>query len=128
MILRPDDKLFEELYYLLFTSRNDREVHNFSCTIMTSILAYYFTKYTEKVWIIDTSKHCVLYDGNSTWDFSLGIVFENYEYPNSSLPDYYYKISKFYKFFDEKNYESYYSEPSESIVNCKKVLSNENYS
>lgn len=125
MILQPDDKLFEELYYLLFTSRGDKEVHNFSCTIMTPILAYHLAKHIKKVWIIDTSRHCVLYDGKSTWDFNLGIVFENYMYPKLSPPKY-YKIQKFFNFFDQKNYDFYYSDLSELTITCKKVLINEN--
>tara|TARA_Y100001937_G_scaffold127036_1_gene197936 strand:- start:1566 stop:1940 length:375 start_codon:yes stop_codon:yes gene_type:complete len=124
MILQPDDKLFEELYYLLFTSRGDSENHNFSCTVMTAILAYYFSKHTEKVWILDTTRHCVLYDTISTWDFNLGIVFENYKYPNP-VPPPYHKIPKFYKFFDQNNYEFYYSDPSKVKVIAKRVLFND---
>ena len=123
MIIKPNDKLFDELYYLLFSSRQDSEEFGFSCTIMTPILAYYFVKRTEKVWILDTSRHCVLYDTISTWDFNLGIMFENYRYPNPIVPKY-HKITNFYKFFDQKNYDYYYSDPSKVKVIGKKVLFN----
>ena len=107
MIVQPDDKLFDQLYWYLYTSRGDTKAQNFSCFISSAILAYYFSTIKKNIYIIESLNHSVVYDGQSTWDLHLGIVFKDYKYPSIEIPDY-IKIPKFYYSFSPKCYDSFY--------------------
>ena len=48
-----------------------------------------------------------MYDGQSTWDLHLGIVFKDYKYPSLKVSNY-TKIPKFYYSFSDKCYQSFY--------------------
>ena len=87
MIINTDHNVFDEIYWLLFTSRkNENHTRSFSCTIMSAIVASYMLQFKEELFIIDSQNHSVIFDGTSTWDLALGIVFENYKYPNLDIP------------------------------------------
>ena len=43
MIIQPNHKLFDQLYWYLYTSRRDDNVQNFSCHISSAILGYYLS-------------------------------------------------------------------------------------
>lgn len=119
MIIKEDHLIFDHLYWLLFTSRGD-ENHkkSFSCTILSAILASHLLKFQNKVFIIDSSKHSVVYDGTSTWDLALGIVFVNYKYPSLNIPNAIF-IPKFKRFYKENLFNDYYSD--ESLLSTKNI-------
>ena len=108
MIVQPDDKLFEQLHWYLYTSRGDQKAQNFSCHISSAILAYYLSTIKKTIYIIESLNHSVVYDGQSSWDLHLGIVFKDYKYPSFKIPKY-TKISKFYYSFSNECYEQFYS-------------------
>ncbi|HAI37792.1 MAG TPA: hypothetical protein DCM40_06545 [Maribacter sp.] len=108
MIVSPDHKLFEQLYWYLYTSRGNEKARNFSCHISSAILAYYLSTVKAPIYIIESLNHSVVYDGQSSWDLHLGIVFKDYKYPSIKIPDY-TKIPKFYFSFSAECYESFYN-------------------
>lgn len=109
MIIPPDSSEFDDLFRLLFTSLGNLEPKKFySCVITSSILASWFMRFSDDITIINAGEHSVVYDGYSTWDISLGIVFDNYKYPNSAIPKY-TKIPLFYRFFWQGNFNRYYN-------------------
>ena len=108
MIVQPDDKLFEQLHWYLYTSRGDQKAQNFSCHISSAILAYYLSTIKKTIYIIESLNHSVVYDGQSSWDLHLGIVFKDYKYPSFKVPKY-TKIPKFYYSFSTKCYDSFYN-------------------
>ena len=108
MIVQPDDKLFDQLYWYLYTSRGDTKARNFSCEISSAILAFYFSILKTPIYIIGSLNHSVVFDGKSSWDLHLGIVFKDYKYPSLKVPDY-IKIPKFYyHYFSPNGYCSFY--------------------
>ena len=109
MIINTDHNVFDEIYDLLFTSRkNENHTRSFSCTIMSAIVASYMLQFKEELFIIDSQNHSVIFDGTSTWDLALGIVFENYKYPNLDIPTY-KTVPAFKSFFCQKNFNNYYT-------------------
>lgn len=108
MIVQPDDKLFDQLFWYLYTSRGDETLQKFSCQISSAILAYHFSLIKKHIYIIESLNHSVVYDGQSTWDLHLGIVFKDYKYPSSDIPKY-IKIPKFCFQLSVKSYMSFYS-------------------
>ena len=108
MIVQPDDKLFDQLYWYLYTSRGDTKAQNHSCHISSAVLAYYFSTIKSPIYIIESLNHSVVYDGQSSWDLHLGIVFKDYKYPSIEIPDY-IKIPKFYYSYSQKCYDSFYN-------------------
>jgi len=108
MIINPDDKIFDEMFYWMFIRRGDLKGKNFNCYLSSAILGYYFSEIKGTVYIIETNFHSVVFDGRSTWDLNLGIMFKDYKYPNKNLPKY-TKIPKFYRFFTQHMYDNYYS-------------------
>tara|TARA_Y100000114_G_C11647794_1_gene272596 strand:+ start:282 stop:668 length:387 start_codon:yes stop_codon:yes gene_type:complete len=108
MIVQPDDKLFDQLYWYLYTSRGDKKAQNHSCHISSAILAYYFSTIKTPIYIIESLNHSIVYDGQSSWDLHLGIVFKDYKYPSLNVPKY-IKIPKFYYSFSNKCYDSFYN-------------------
>ena len=108
MIVQPDDKLFDQLFWYLYTTRGDETAENFSCEIFSAILAYQFSLIKKHIYIIESLNHTVVYDGQSTWDLHLGIVFKDYKYPSLNVPKY-IKIPKFCQQLSDKFYNSFYS-------------------
>ena len=108
MIVDPSDKIFNEMFYWMFIRRGDLKAKHFNCYLSASILAYYFSEIEGRVFIVETPYHAVLYDGQSTWDLNMGIMFKNYRYPNIKLPEYTI-IPKFHRFFVQELYDYYYS-------------------
>ena len=108
MIIQPNHKLFDQLYWYLYTSRRDDNTQNFSCHISSAILAYYLSTIKDPIYIIESLNHSVVFDGSSSWDLHLGIVFKNYKYPSFKVPEY-TKIPKFYYSYSDKCYQSFYS-------------------
>ena len=108
MIVQPDDKLFDQLHWYLYTSRRDTKAQNFSCHISSAILAYYLSTIKDPIYIIESLNHSVVFDGMSSWDLHLGIVHENYRYPSIKVPEY-TKIPKFYYSYSYKCYQSFYN-------------------
>ena len=107
MIIQPNDKLFDQLYWYLYTSRGDNQAENFSCHIASAVLAYYLSTIKTPIYIIESLNHSIVYDGQSTWDLHLGIVFKDYKYPSLKVSNY-TKIPKFYYSFSDKCYQSFY--------------------
>ena len=107
MIIQPNHKLFDQLYWYLYTSRRDDNTQNFSCHISSAILAYYLSTIKDPIYIIESLNHSIVFDGQSSWDLHLGIVFKDYKYPSLKVPDY-IKIPKFYYSFSSKCYNSFY--------------------
>ena len=107
MIVQPDHKLFDQLYWYLYTSRGDAKAQNYSCHISSAILAYYLSTIKSPIYIIESLNHSVVYDGQSSWDLHLGIVFKDYKYPSFKIPDY-IQIPKFYYSYSQKCYDSFY--------------------
>ena len=108
MIIQPNHKLFDQLYWYLYTSRRDGNTQNFSCHISSAILAYYLSTIKDSIYIIESLNHSVVFDGTSSWDLHLGIVFKDYKYPSLKIPNY-TKIPKFYYSFSNECYQSFYS-------------------
>lgn len=101
------ENIFEEIHYLLIDSREEKDF--FSCKIISAIFASFLVGSTSKCFIIDSKNHSVVYDGISTWDLSLGIVFKNYKYPDLNIPEPTF-IPKFKDWFKEKNFKLFYNE------------------
>jgi len=119
MIIKEDHTIFNHLYWLLFTSRGDEQYKtSFSCTILSAVLASHFLNFKDEVFIIDSNKHSVVYDGVSTWDLALGIVFINYRYPSINTPEPIF-IPKFKRFYRERLFNDYYSD--ESLLSTKNI-------
>jgi len=109
MIINPDHEVFEDIYYKLFEMTPKSNPKRHMCNISSSILAYHLVPFSKTgVYIIDSKNHSVVFDGKSTWDLNLGIVFENYKYPKSPLSKY-IKIPKFYFNFSNKLFNKVYS-------------------
>ena len=108
MIIQPNHKLFDQLYWYLYTSRGDTKAQNYSCHISSAILAYYFSTIKDSIYIIESLNHSVVFDGTSSWDLHLGIVFKDYKYPSLKIPNY-TKIPKFYYSFSNECYQSFYN-------------------
>ena len=108
MIIQPNHKLFDQLYWYLYTSRRDDNLQNFSCHISSAILGYYLSTIKTPIYIIESLNHSVVFDGQSSSDLHLGIVFKNYKYPSIKVPKY-SKIPKFYYSFSTKCYDSFYN-------------------
>ena len=107
MIIQPNDKLFDHLYWYLYTSRGDNKAQNFSFHIASAVLAYYLSTIKTPIYIIESLNHSIVYDGQSTWDLHLGIVFKDYKYPSLKVSNY-TKIPKFYYSFSDICYQSFY--------------------
>jgi len=101
--------IFEEIHFLLIDSRKEKD--SFSCKIISAIFASFIVGNTSKCFIIDSENHSVVFDGTNTWDLSLGIVFENYKYPDLNIPKPTF-IPKFKDWFLKKNFNLFYSENS----------------
>jgi hypothetical protein len=97
------------------------------CEIVTTILASYMLEYYDCATIINTSNHSVCYVNNDSWDLTLGLVFRGYKYPDLVVPQPEF-IPSFRHFFDEINFDIYYSKKSLLEANKKsiqyKVISN----
>lgn len=121
MILKPDSEEFSELYRLLFTSVGNPDPKKFlSCVLVSGIVATWFMRKSDEVFIINGSSHSVVFDGYSTWDLTLGIVLPNYKYPNLNPPTH-LKINLFYRFFNEELYNHYYCD--KSLLKAQEELS-----
>jgi hypothetical protein len=101
------ESVFEEIYYLLVDSRE--KDYFYSCKIISAIFAVFIVGKTSKCFIIDSQNHSVVFDGTNTWDLSLGIVFENYKYPDLDIPEPIF-IPKFKDWYVEETFKLFYNE------------------
>ena len=121
MIVQPDSGYILKLWDSCFTAAKNYDPQHFvGCVVASSILSVCLMKYTSDDIFIINGSHSVVYDGKSTWDLSLGIIFPNYRYPDPKPPKY-LEISLFHRFFDEGLLNAYYSE--ESLTEARKRTS-----
>jgi len=116
MIVKPDHDVFNYIYWKLYEMKPKSFPKRHMCNIFSSILAYHLTQFTEdEIYIIDSKNHSVVFDGESTWDLHLGIMFQNYKYPKLPVPNY-TKIPKFFFNYSKSMYTQYYSDTGLSIA------------
>lgn len=105
--ITSSDALFDEIHYLLVASR-EAQYKRCSCVILSAILSSFLCERVGRVLIVDSANHSVVFDGNDTWDLSLGVVFRDYEYPSIDLPKPEF-IPAFQDFFKVSEFDRLYS-------------------
>lgn len=78
------DAVIKQLRHLLLDSRKG---DNYSCKLFSGMFANLLLEHQSFCYIIDSEIHSVVFDGKHTWDLSLGVVFRNYKYPSSNIPE-----------------------------------------
>lgn len=84
MSLSVDNPIFNEMYEFLIMYKQSNFKN--SCAFLSTLFAKELTKYKDRVFIVDSATHAVVYDGKNTWDLGLGIVLFNYKYPRDNPP------------------------------------------
>ena len=107
MYLDLDDKIFDELSKIskLYFDSGLKNV----CNLLSTSFATYLTSFRNRLFIIHSKTHAVVYDGENTWDLGVGIFLMNYKYPNLNPPSPTI-IPAFVDEFKEENFSYYYSE------------------
>ena len=80
------EKTLKQLHELLIEDRRPKKQDYFSCKLLSSMFASLLLDELPKCYIIESSTHCVVFDGNDTWDLTYGCMFENYKYPDIDVP------------------------------------------
>lgn len=73
-----DGDFIDELFDVLFCKPPNSCV--FHCRVASAVGASVLLSYRKKVWIIESDKHSVVFDGIDTWDLGVGLVFRNYNF------------------------------------------------
>ncbi len=81
-----------------------------NCTLVSAAFANLLLshKSKSKVFIIESCKHAVVYDGKDTWDINLGFVLRDYRYPEVDVPVKEF-LPHFNCWFEQIWYDEYYS-------------------
>lgn len=112
------DKILKEIHHLLLDSRNSTDY--FTCKIVSAVFASLVSHDISKCYIIESKSHAVVYDGINTWDLSIGVMFENYKYPDESIPEPVF-LPHFKNWYVEKLFNNNYS--LENLKKAKEFIS-----
>jgi len=73
-----DGDFIDELFDVLFCKPPNKCV--FHCRVASAIGASVLLSYRKKVWIVESSKHSIVFDGIDTWDLGVGLVFRDFNF------------------------------------------------
>jgi hypothetical protein len=79
------EKTLKELHEL--TMVKFRPERWFPCNLISSMFANLLLDEIPKSYIIESSTHCVVFDGDDTWDLTYGCMFKDYKYPSVDIPN-----------------------------------------